>query len=621
MYAPKIRVLDEALINQIAAGEVVESPASIVKELLDNSLDAGATQVDVEFRAGGRQSIRVSDNGCGMSAEDCKLCFERHATSKIQEFNDLSRLATSGFRGEALAAIAAVSKLALLSCDGQTCCRIEIEGGRQVHSAQGARQRGTSVEVTSLFYNTPVRREYQGSLAKDAADVVAAFTQIALARPNVGLRLVKNGSELFCLPPCCGREGEFLLRIEQLLGRAFSENLVSFTWGRELPHLRGFLATPGVDRPNRAGQYLSINQRPVFSPGVSAAVAQGYGARLCPRRFPCFVLHLACAPQEVDFNVHPQKKEVRLKEGGKLMHWISSGVDRHFLKQSNRGIVSTGEPLPWEVAQPTDLPTTHFAGEVQQIKLGHLNLRAEVSSSVPDEESTNFNKGAIPPDARPGLAPPNSQETPGLLPEALDEQLWGQILVAIWPPYLLLDLAPLVSTAARPWWQVGPKGAWLIVDYPKASAWLHSQRARSDRPSARQLLMQPLAVQVSVEHAELLSELLEELEMWGLSLARAGLREFVCMAVPQTLICTSVSLTECLMELVKLADISARSRLLARWFAKQPWQCGRSISSDIARHLVQKVLQAEIPPRTAMGDSVAVQLYREDLFKIYKSRG
>lgn len=617
--APKIRLLDKALIDQIAAGEVIESPASIVKELMDNAVDAGADQIAVEFRAGGRQSIRVSDNGCGMSPEDCQLCFERHATSKIQRYGDLSQLVTSGFRGEALAAIAAVSKLSLVSCDGSACHRIEVEGGCLVHSTRGARQRGTSLEVTSLFYNTPARREYQGSLARDVADIVAVFTQMALAYPDVGMRLVKNGGELFCLNPCNGGQEEFLHRIEQMLGRAFAENLVWFSWGRQVPLLQGFLATPGFDRPNRAGQYLAVNKRPVSSPGVSAAVAQGYGARLSPRRFPCYVLHLQCAPHEVDFNVHPQKKEVRLKGAGKLMHWISSGVDRHFLKKITGAAPAAGEPLPWERAPDLEFPSAHFSGEVQQIKFGDLQLKANTGESI--DEGQSWSEGKVPIGGRPDLEDPLSMSAPALFPEVLDEQLWRELLVAVWPPYLLVNPAPLISQAPRTWWQMGPKGSWLILDFPKASAWLHAQQARADRPVAQQLLMQPLQVSLSAEHAELLSDTLGELEVWGLSLARAGLREFVCTAAPQTLVCTPSSLAECLREFAELTSSWARARYLARWFAEQSWQCRQIISSGVARQLVQRVLQAEVPPRAATGEAVAAVLLQEDFSKILKSRG
>lgn len=620
-----IRVLDEALINQIAAGEIVESPANVVKELLDNALDAGASQIDVEFKAGGRHSIRVSDDGVGMSASDCALCFARHATSKIQTAADLLELASCGFRGEALAAIAAVSKVHLLSSSGSECRSLRVEGGNLVHSSEGARQRGTTVEVHSLFFNAPVRRDYQESMARDVAAIVAVFTQVALAQPQIGFRLVKNGKEFYHLPPCPqGVEGPFALRVEKLLGRALAEQLIPLNSGAQgqTPHrLWGFLAAPSYDRPNRSGQFLFLNQRPIYSPSIGNAVAQGFGARLSPRRFPCFILHVTLPPQEVDFNVHPQKKEVRFKNSGKVVHWISSAVDRHFLK--GFGVIASeanedSAPLPWEESGAFATFTKSPATSVLEgdALLSPVSARSAISLAEKDSLV----------DVQPLLRmrdAPTFSRAPQELASPLgdfDATLWQRLCIAIWSPYLLLDLST-VATPERRWWQVGPSRAWLIIDYAKAAAWAHAARVRAARAPARQLLMQPLQLSVSAVIAELISEKLEELEAWGLSLTRTALCDFTCLAVPQSLELSERSLVEGLQQWGKLEERESREKWLAQWLAKQSWYCPPDLSSEVAWRIVQRILRTPTPPRTAGGDALAALFSREDLSKHLKIRG
>lgn len=629
MAFSKICILGQSLINKIAAGEVVESGASIVKELLDNALDAGAARIRVEFSAGGRQSIRVSDDGIGMSPEDSLLCFERHATSKIRAFEDLSALTSCGFRGEALAAIAAISKITLITCDGTECRRVRLEGGKVMSSTSDARQRGTSIEVTHLFYNTPVRAEFRPSLAKESADIAAVFTQVALANPSVGFELWKNGHELYGLPPCSKElPSEFLLRIEQLLGRAYAENLLFFQCGQDLPKFWGYLAKPSHDRPNRSGQYLAINSKPIQSMPIGAAIAQGYGARLAPRRFPCFVLNGHLPPGDVDFNVHPQKKEIRLRCAGQLLFWISNGVDARFLQTFHRPDDQPlgSKSLPWDRAQ---------AQSAQLVPEDELNAKDGFLTSSENQRIPRFSPKAetlvelkplqrhhchLPDPAQP---PPKGEHF------VLNDHIWSKAVKAIWSPYLLLDTAPLFERATAllaersdaTWWAVHLRGGWLMIDYPKAAAWVHAARALADRPAARQLLMQPLQLQVSQESAELLSAYLEELEVWGLSLARTALREFACLAIPQTLECSAHTLGECLEQWARFDQSAARARFMARWLANQPWQCSSTISGETAQYLVNRVLQAAEPPRTAKGDAIATPLFREDLAKFFKTRG
>jgi len=314
----KILRLPEAVINQIAAGEVVENPASIVKELIENSLDAGAKNITVEIVSGGQQLIRVEDDGSGMGPEDALLCLERHATSKISSVDDLQTLCTMGFRGEALAAISSVSQFELKTSDG-TATRVVSEGGSIQSVGPCARNQGTTIEVRSLFYNVPARKKFQKSSSANTAQVTHIVEVLSLAHPEVGFSLISNGKKTIELLASSEKQ-----RIEEVLG-SFEHEI-----GRKNGSVSGFIASPVRAMPNRTGQYLFMNKRPIFSPLLSKAVKSGFGTRIAEHAYPPFVLFLEVSPDLVDVNVHPQKKEVRFKEESVLFRIVQKAVENAF---------------------------------------------------------------------------------------------------------------------------------------------------------------------------------------------------------------------------------------------------------------------------------------------------
>ncbi|HSX27125.1 MAG TPA: DNA mismatch repair endonuclease MutL [Chlamydiales bacterium] len=317
----RIQRLPEALINQIAAGEVVENPASIVKELVENSLDAGATRIVVEVNGGGLQGIYVEDDGCGMGREDALLCLERHATSKIVCVEDLQALATMGFRGEALAAIASVSHFQLKTGNGNEATRVMAEGGRVSAVEPCARNRGTTVEVRSLFYNVPARKKFQKSVSACSAQVTRVMEALALANPNVGFILISQGRKVIEVKGQSAKE-----RVEEILGKQDHE--VEFA--KEGVKTWGFLGAPSRALANRSGQHLFINGRPLFSPLISRAVKEGFGTRIGESVHPAYVLFLELPPAEIDVNVHPQKKECRFREEGKVFAIVRETISAVF---------------------------------------------------------------------------------------------------------------------------------------------------------------------------------------------------------------------------------------------------------------------------------------------------
>ena len=305
MTEQRIRILNDVTINQIAAGEVIENPASVIKELVENAIDAKASEIYIETKAGGRGAILVADDGCGMGHDDLLLCIERHATSKIHSVEELDSLKTLGFRGEALPSIASVSKMsvhsALASGQGH---KLFIEGGKVGAIQPLARRKGTTIEVKSLFFNVPVRKNFQKSVSYDTGEIHKTLTRFALGYPSLGLKWVNDEKVWIDFLPT----HDFVSRATSLLGAEFIENALPVEHEAGQMSLTGRTSKPTYHRSNRLGQYLFINQRAVLSPFIANIILQGYGTRLSLHRYPLFVFDLRVPPSWIDVNVHPQKK-------------------------------------------------------------------------------------------------------------------------------------------------------------------------------------------------------------------------------------------------------------------------------------------------------------------------
>lgn len=316
----RIHVLDAAVADQIAAGEVVERPASVVKELVENALDAGARNIEVHVQGGGIERLSVIDDGHGMAADDAVLCFSRHATSKLSAADDLRRIGTFGFRGEALAAISSVAKVRLLTRTPGSAAAYEVrvEGGRVAHVGEAGAPAGTRVDVEDLFFNTPARRKFLKAHRTEAGHVEDALASAALCLPEVGFRLVVDGKPVLDLPPV--PEGAGLAHPQRLeravvcLGKQVRPHLFPFEASTELLSLRGFVVAPLETRRDLQGVHLSVNRRPVADRGLVQAVRTAFRTLLEVGRQPIVALDITLDPELVDVNVHPRKAEVRFLE-------------------------------------------------------------------------------------------------------------------------------------------------------------------------------------------------------------------------------------------------------------------------------------------------------------------
>jgi len=321
----KIRVLSDQLANQIAAGEVVERPASVAKELVENAIDAGARRIHVEVEGGGRRLLRVTDDGEGMSRDDAVLSFERHATSKIKNAEDLGAISTLGFRGEALASIASVARVELVTKteDAAAATRVLIEGGRMRDVKDAAHPQGTTITVRDLFFNVPARRKFLRSEATESFHLTNLVTHYALAHPEIAFTLTNNGREILHATPA----RDLRERAYQIFGAEFLENLLEVSGGHErVAAVRGFVSAPRERRTSRDAQYLFINGRYVRDRLVSRALSEGYRAILPHGVYPAALLFLEVPLEEVDVNVHPAKTEVRFRRAAAVSDAVRESV-------------------------------------------------------------------------------------------------------------------------------------------------------------------------------------------------------------------------------------------------------------------------------------------------------
>ena len=320
----KIVLLDEVTANQIAAGEVIERPASVVKELAENAIDAEATQITVEIRNGGISYIRITDNGAGIDGEDIEFAFERHATSKIRNIKDLDTLSTMGFRGEALASIASVSDVEVVSKtrDAQTGTKVQIKGGQVLTKTSIGSPDGTSFTVRDIFYNTPARYKFLKKDSTEAGYVSEVIIRLALANPDISFKYIQNNKLQLHTPG----NNDLLSTIYSIFGKDTAKAVLPLNYENEGFKITGFIGKPEIARGNRNNQYMFLNGRYIKNPVITKSLEEAYKTILMQKKFPFAILLVETSPQNYDVNVHPQKLEVRFANDSSLFSTIYHGV-------------------------------------------------------------------------------------------------------------------------------------------------------------------------------------------------------------------------------------------------------------------------------------------------------
>lgn len=489
-----IKVLDDKTINQIAAGEVIENPASVVKELVDNALDAKSSHIQIEIKAGGFQLIRISDDGIGMSPDDAVLSLERHATSKISKLRDLLFVKSMGFRGEALASIASISKFTMITAKENkdyAATRVVVEGGRIQTVGTFSRKRGTTVEVRSLFYCVPARKKFQKSVSASSGEIYKMVCKMALARPDVHFELISNEKEALRIKPVGEDFSKKLLHvIDQTLGGEIKKHLLTVHLNDSYMKIHGFVADPMMTRQNKTLQHLFINQRAVESKSISLAALDGFGTMIATRRYPVFVLHIEMDPKEVDVNVHPQKKEIRFKDDLRVKTLVRQSISKALIKEPTKAFEK-------RVVDPFEMKGPVF--EILEEKMFENEAEAFCSFSSFSQPS----------------------ETEDLIPfeEPTLAELQDFHIVGLYKKSLILDAASCQKLIELPS-EKPPYSGLFFVDLKKASARLFVESAMKgskDKLSIQKLLF-PIKLTFTKPEIAYLETLLPVLEEVGIEL-------------------------------------------------------------------------------------------------------
>lgn len=326
----KIKLLDESTIQKIAAGEVIENPASIVKELVENSIDAGSTSVTVEISKGGKESIRVTDNGSGMTKDDLMIAFKRHSTSKLRTIDDVYNILSLGFRGEALASIASVSKVNVMSktIDSKAGTKVSLEDGEILNIETIGTPKGTTMIIKDLFYNLPVRKKFLKTDLSESNNITNIITSLALGNPNVGFKYIKDSNIILQT-----LENDSLKNtIYMVLGKDFVKNSIKVDYRGEYIKINGYITNNNYYRGNRAHQFIYINGRYISNMAITKAIENRYKTLIPINRYPCFILNIEIDPSEVDVNIHPTKQEVKFTNHDMVIGSISNVINDYILK-------------------------------------------------------------------------------------------------------------------------------------------------------------------------------------------------------------------------------------------------------------------------------------------------
>jgi len=497
-----IRALSPELINQIAAGEVIERPASVVKELAENSLDAGAARIDIDVEQGGMRLIRVRDDGAGIAADDLVLALAPHATSKIASFEDLTRVASFGFRGEALASIASVSRTGITSRRAGETRALRLESGPNASPQPAAHPVGTTVEVRDLFHAVPARRKFLRSERTEFGHIDELVRALALVRPDVEFRLTHNGKPVRILKAAASAAAQ-LARVGELLGDAFAANCLRIEHAAAGLRLAGWIGSPTASRAQADQQYFHVNGRVVRDRSVAHAVRQAYADVLFHGRHPAFVLFLELDPAAVDVNVHPAKREVRFRDM-RLVH--------DFLFHA----------LHDAVAQTR-------AGEAGPAPLSRVAARVGEISPL-ESEPTHVSQFGLPVREPPAdayatlLGPPNATRERTALPEdnSGDAPPLGYALAQLAGIYILAENAKGLVL-------VDMHAAHERVTYERMKAAQAANEVRSQR------LLVPETIAVSEREAGAAEEFADLLATCGFELDRSGPRQVTARRIPALL--------------------------------------------------------------------------------------
>jgi DNA mismatch repair protein MutL len=567
----KIRILPDKIINLIAAGEVVDRPSSVVKELIENSVDACATQITVETKGDGRQMIKVTDDGTGMTEEDAVLAFERHATSKIASVEDLERIVTMGFRGEALSSIASVAEVEILTRTeaDETATKVVIRGGKVEERSKTSRAPGTTITVANLFYNAPARAKFLKSRATEVRHITRTFASHAMTQYGISMKLVRDRKVILSLPAVNSIEE----RIRGILGRNFGENSIPVDVSDEYIQLCGFLSRPEEARSTSGYTSIYVNSRPVESRLILRAVCDAYGNTLKSSKYPTGVILINIDPSEVDFNVHPTKKQVRFRREKDV---------RQFVFRSVQSALTTRRMIPPLISRPVEPRGTPARG----IRANHIPLlsRKEIFISEGRKE----------------------YQAPSAKAES-EVTAIAQIKNA----YILAE-------SDSEFYLVDQHAAHERVLYEDAKASLEGRE-----PVVQKLLF-PESLEVTPEEEDLIDERVEEIRKMGFDVRKFGRRTYVVEAVPAHFkkALQKTILTDMIDEVIETrAESADMHHLLAAGFAcRAAIKAGDRLNPEETQSLLDQLFKSKMPFACPHGRPTMIRLSWEEIERRFLRR-
>lgn len=633
---PKIIQLDRHVADLIAAGEVVERPASAVKELVENSIDAGAKNITIELQNGGMTFLRITDDGCGMDPVDARTAFLRHATSKIRKKEDLACIGTLGFRGEALAAISSVSKIDLLTRaqGAETGVRLHLEAGQVLSEEPAGCPCGTTILVRELFYNTPARMKFMKSDAAESSAVFAAIQQQALAHPEISFRFLKDGQEQLHTDG----QGDRMAAIYAIYGRELANNMLPVDGSWEKLRVRGFVTKPTATRGNRAWQSFFVNNRYIKSRLLSAAVEEAYRNQIMVGRFPACVLEIDMPVQAVDVNVHPAKTEVKFlseREVFDAVHYaVLSTLSRAAGRPEWKAPEKKQEPAPRPQAQPKAVqpPKPGFyqtmqaseyrrqAAQQPAVKPAQPVLASPVQ--LPRSEPAPVQQTFVLPkqEAKSEVKPePKIEVRPEPKPEPVKTpEPQQQTLPVPEEPFRI------IGEALHTYIIVEQGEAVLLIDKHAAHERIRFEALKKeDHPIMAQLLLAPVSAELSREEAAAVLENKALLERCGFETEDFGGGDVLIRQIP-----SDVDVEDAKALLQELAgDLlagktldpdSLRDNLLHTIACKSAIKAGWLTSDEELRRLVQEVLSRDDIKYCPHGRPVCVTLTKRQLEKQFK---
>lgn len=612
-----IQLLPDHVANQIAAGEVVQRPASVVKELIENAVDAKATEIKLIVKDAGKTLIQVIDNGAGMNVTDARLCFERHATSKIRHAEDLFALHTKGFRGEALASIAAVAHVELKTKQEQEELGIHIiiEGSKLVTQEVAVLPKGTSFLVKNLFFNIPARRNFLKSDNVELKHIIDEFERVALAHPNIAFTMISNGSEVFNLPSSNYRQ-----RIVNIFGGKTNEKLVPVTEETEILKISGFVGKPEFSKKNRSEQFFLVNDRFIRSPFLHHAIMSAYEGLLKDNNQPSYFLYLEVPPHTIDINIHPTKTEVKFDDEQALYAILRSTV-KHSL-----GMFNVAPVLDFERDATLDVPYDYkdkvldtpiiqvdsnfnpFATEVETKKYssssGSSASYSKSTHSQPSWESlyTNLKQDTF------------EVETSNFESEVVASKLFDETIV---------ESQTLMYQFNRKYIIKSMKSGLLVIHQNRAHQRILYEQFLTNitvhQASSQQLLF-PLEIQFSRDEMMYLKEIQPNLEGLGFAFEKMGLDEVVISGLPAQIADTEVS--EILHDLIfnlqenLPEDSFSLTDSISKFMAKSvAIKSGKYLNTTELENIVNGLFACKDPNVSPFNKPIFITLTTEDLDK------